>query len=350
MSIQLQLKINPEYQKLVPEMSKQDFETLKLDIKEKGQLFPITVTSQGVILDGHHRYRACQELGIKCIFVLKDFENELQEKLFVIDSNLKRRHLNSFQRTELALKAMPILEEIAKRNSEANLKQNNNHNKNNNHSHSPSVPNGTVGIGRVDQEIGRRAGVGKNTVRRVELIIQKAPHELLDKARKGQFTINKLYKKLQNEQKRHDLISATPIIQLPDNVKLIQGDFREATKEIPDNSIDLIFTDPPYDGDSLPLYKDLGIMAARVLKESGSLVTIAGHYALIKIGNYVEESGLKYIHEVSLVHSGDSAKLHVYDIRVKHKPILWFVKGKSPSIHNIIEDVIFSTPPKKSST
>ena len=88
--------------------------------------------------------------------------------------------------------------------------------------------------------------------------------------------------------------------ELPDNVKLIQGDFREATKEIPDNSIDLIFTDPPYDGDSLPLYKDLGIMAARVLKEGGSLVTIAGHYALIKIGNYVEESGLKYIHEVSL--------------------------------------------------
>ena len=284
-------------------MSKQDFETLKLDIKEKGQLFPITVTSQAVILDGHHRYRACQELGIKCIFVVKDFENELQEKLFVIDSNLKRRHLNSFQRTELALKATPILEEIAKRNSEANLKQNNNHNKNNNHSHLPSVPNGTVdiGIGRVDQEIGRRAGVGKNTVRRVELIIEKAPHELLDKARKGQWAINKVYKKLQNEQKRHDLINATPIVQLPDNVKLIQGDFREATKEIPDNSIDLIFTDPPYDRDSLPLFKDLGIMAARVLKESGSLVTIAGHYALIKIGNYVEGSGLKYIHEVSLV-------------------------------------------------
>ena len=101
MSILLQLKINPEYQKLVPEMSKQDFETLKSDIKEKGQFFPIIVTSKGVILDGHHRYKVCQELGIKCIFVVKDFENELQEKLFVIDSNLKRRHLNSFQKTEL---------------------------------------------------------------------------------------------------------------------------------------------------------------------------------------------------------------------------------------------------------
>ena len=80
-------------------MSKEDFETLKLDIKEKGQLFPITVTSQGVILDGYHLYRACQELGIKCIFVVKNFGNELH-KFFVIDSNLKRRHLNSFQRTE----------------------------------------------------------------------------------------------------------------------------------------------------------------------------------------------------------------------------------------------------------
>jgi ParB-like nuclease domain len=75
MTLQLKIHINPEYQKLVPEIPAQEFAAIKADIKERGQLFPITVNAQGVILDGHHRYL---------------------EKLFVIDVNLKRRHLNSF--------------------------------------------------------------------------------------------------------------------------------------------------------------------------------------------------------------------------------------------------------------
>ena len=41
-------------------------------------------------------------------------------------------------------------------------------------------------------------------------------------------------------------MSAKPTIELPENCKLLLGDFREKGKEIPDNSIDLIFTDPPY--------------------------------------------------------------------------------------------------------
>ena len=164
----MNLQNNNEYQDLVPPYTEQDYQSLKQSIKERGLLVPIIVNSQGIILDGHHRYRACQELGIECDYVVNDFENELLEKLFVIDSNLKRRHLNSFQRIELALKSKPILEEFAKRNSEANLKQNNNNN--NNCSHLPSVRIQTVG--RVDQEIGKLAGVGKDTVRKVEMILQ----------------------------------------------------------------------------------------------------------------------------------------------------------------------------------
>jgi hypothetical protein len=46
----------------------------------------------------------------------KEFKDKLQETLFVIDCNLTRRHLNNFQRTELALKSKSILEEITKKN------------------------------------------------------------------------------------------------------------------------------------------------------------------------------------------------------------------------------------------
>ena len=206
------LKINREYAELVPALSVQEYEALKLSISEKGfwKSNPIVVNNEGIILDGHHRYKACKELQVEPITTTAElFDDRLEEKLYVINSNLTRRQLNSFQRIELALKEKPILEEIAKRNSEPNLKQNNN-NKNNNHK--PSVRIQTVGIGRVDQEIGRHAGVGKDTVRKVEMILQKAPQDLLDRARKGQWAIHRLYKKLEYEQKRKDLINTKSVI------------------------------------------------------------------------------------------------------------------------------------------
>ena len=49
------------------------------------------------------------------------------------------------------------------------------------------------------------------------------------------------------------------------------GDMKTLGENIPDNSIDLIFTDPPYNEASLSLYGDLAKLADRVLKPGGSL-------------------------------------------------------------------------------
>jgi DNA modification methylase len=173
--------------------------------------------------------------------------------------------------------------------------------------------------------------------------------KLLEYVDARRMRVNKAFKKIRNYEIRDKLINTKPAIELPaDNVQLFQGDFRSRAGEIPDNSIDLILTDPPYDQKHLYLYQDLGVFAFRVLKEGGSLITLTGHQAVLEAGNFVQESGLKYVHEMSLVHSGGSAILYAYRIRVKWKPILWFVKGTMPTTSNlIVEDVIHSTPPDK---
>jgi hypothetical protein len=74
-------------------------------------------------LDGHHRYKVCQELGIKPHYNVKEFKDEFYEKLFVIDCNIKRRQLNNFHRIKLALKSKSI-KEIARKNRQSNLRQN----------------------------------------------------------------------------------------------------------------------------------------------------------------------------------------------------------------------------------
>ena len=61
-----------------------------------------------------------------------------------------------------------------------------------------------------------------------------------------------------------------------DNIHL--GDAKELGKEIQDQSVDLIFTDPPYSKEYLYLYEWLAEFAARVLKPDGFLLTYSGIY------------------------------------------------------------------------
>src|SRR5215204_6826347 len=91
-----QIRINPEYSSLVPELSIEEYESLKQSIKENGLYIPIIINQEGIVLDGHHRYKACQEIGLKPKTSVREFKDRLDEKLFVIDCNLMRRQLNNF--------------------------------------------------------------------------------------------------------------------------------------------------------------------------------------------------------------------------------------------------------------
>ena len=155
-SSNLQVKTNPEYASLVPELSPEEYESLKQSIKENGLHVPIIVNQYGIILDGHHRYKACQELGIEPKTSVREFKDKSEEQLFVIDCNLIRRQLSNFQRSELALKSKPILEAIVKRNESLGGKGGRN----------------LTPLGRVNERIGERAGVSRGTVRKVEKILE----------------------------------------------------------------------------------------------------------------------------------------------------------------------------------
>ena len=76
----MSLRFNPEYEKLLPKMSEAEFVELKASIQAEGQHYPITVNEDLEVLDGHHRYRACTELGIEPDFEVRKFEDKLLEK------------------------------------------------------------------------------------------------------------------------------------------------------------------------------------------------------------------------------------------------------------------------------
>jgi ParB-like chromosome segregation protein Spo0J len=75
------------------------------------------LNQHGVILDGHHRYRANQELGIEPRTMEREFEDSF-EKQFVIEVNIKRRQLNEFQIADLGYKLEEVEGEQAKKRKE----------------------------------------------------------------------------------------------------------------------------------------------------------------------------------------------------------------------------------------
>lgn len=91
---------------IFPPMDEGEFNGLVADIAAHG-LCESIVLYDGKVLDGRHRLRACQQLGIEPRFEV--WPNSESPQAYVISKNLHRRHLNESQRAMVAarLATMP---------------------------------------------------------------------------------------------------------------------------------------------------------------------------------------------------------------------------------------------------
>lgn len=86
---------------LFPLIQGQEFEDLIADIEEHGVREPITVTPDGMILDGRNRWRAAQEAEIDCPFAVTELQPD-EWAGYVISLNIHRRHMTESQRALVA--------------------------------------------------------------------------------------------------------------------------------------------------------------------------------------------------------------------------------------------------------
>lgn len=114
-------------------------------------------------------------------------------------------------------------------------------------------------------------------------------------------------------------------IDIPSDFPVWHGDFREVGQQIPNDSVDLIFTDPPYGNKAISLYKDLSVFAARVLKPSGLCLAYSGQGTLPQVME-VMSTNLKYMWTFAIQHSGGHNQMFAYNIRNLWKPIIAFYK------------------------
>lgn len=114
-----------------------------------------------------------------------------------------------------------------------------------------------------------------------------------------------------------------------DSFRLYCGDFTQQAAQLADGSVDAVITDPPYGYEYLHLYQKLALLAARVLKDGGSLITLSGQSYLPEVMALLSSAeGLRYQWMLSyLTPGGQSAHLWRRKVNTFWKPALWYVKG-----------------------
>ena len=93
---------------VMPPLSSEEYQELHESIKAEGVLEPIHVDEEGVVIDGHHRSKIANELGIPCPVIAHDDLSESQKRSLAFTLNLKRRHLNREQRRALGLESLRL--------------------------------------------------------------------------------------------------------------------------------------------------------------------------------------------------------------------------------------------------
>lgn len=318
-----------EYQ-LLPPLSEEEYAALKEDIAKRGVLVPVEYDEDGNILDGHHRVKICEELGIKnWPSIVRIGMSEEEKTEHVLALNLDRRHLTREQRRELALKlrqqgwSYPKIGEAlgaGKSTIERDIKS--------------AFPNGKPDLPS------RIVGKDNKQYPATKLKPTPKPYVIVDKPKDVERVVRavdtveddipakrvelKQLEKIAREV-RKPILEEISLKEDP-NIKLYNCDFREL--DIEPNSIDLILTDPPYPKEYLPLWGDLAKFAKEKLKDHGYLIAYSGQYHMPEVINYLI-SELDYIWTFCLYHVGNTQIVNNVNVMCRWKPILIFQKGRS---------------------
>ncbi|MCK5307166.1 MAG: hypothetical protein KAJ73_01010 [Zetaproteobacteria bacterium] len=114
--------------------------------------------------------------------------------------------------------------------------------------------------------------------------------------------------------------------------QIVTGDARELAKAIPDESVDLIFTDPPYPDEFMWCWEWLSTVGQRVLKPGGLLMTYTGKHNFPTVISHLRKK-LEWFWLFSAIMLNSDTRHHSRKVFSNHRPIPAFYKpnGSEPA-------------------
>lgn len=341
------------YSSAVSPLTDSEFETLSKDIAQRGVLIPIVIDEYSIIIDGEHRLRGAIKAGLKAVPIqVRPGLTEDEKWKMAENLNLNRRHLTPAQ-----------IQEIIMQNRE-------------------KLPQKAIKLrkeGKSLRQIGDDLGVSHQYVKKIiqkEATVNELTAELPENitgkdgkkhpAKKPVISVNstkelqraidacqtvgaenlpakhlelKRVERIARESERTRLRQQEMQDYRKGTVELLLGDFEARGQEIPDSSIHLIFTDPPYDQNSLPAWEKLAAFANRVLKPGGLLVSYSGCLYLNQIYPMLDKN-LSYLWTAAIYHSGAKKKIYPVGMNQAWKPILIYYKQPKDIYWPTIPDMV----------
>lgn len=331
--------MSDKFDKLLPPLSSEEFSALKADVQENGVQHAVFVDEDGNVLDGRNRLRIDKNARRKVIRGLSEAEKEA----FVFRCNFNRRNLTPDQKAEVQKSMKKTAERLrtedAKKWTQSKVAK-------------------ALGVAQqtVADWLSNNTGAGKATKPKPDARValsESAQNKAFDRVKAGesqsqvaadfgvsQKTISNVVAKIQKKRdKESEKAERAAKGAKLESEGFIVGDFREVAKSIPDETVDVLFTDPPYHREHLELYAGAAEVAARVLKDGGSLLCYCGQYLVPQIIEAMSPH-LRFWWICAVQHGGKKARMNEYGIVVNWKPVLWFVKGTRGDKRTFIDDMV----------
>lgn len=150
------VKIDPEFQSLIPPLTDDEYQRLEKSILAEG-VRECIITWDDTIIDGHNRYRICQKYNINCPNKERKFESRDAAKLWIISSQLSRRNLPLAAIGDLKLEEKEIVSRRTHQGRRTDL-----------------VPNLARSSERTIEKLAQDIPLGKESLRKLDVIKQKA--------------------------------------------------------------------------------------------------------------------------------------------------------------------------------
>ena len=355
----MQLKIDETIRRVLMPLRDDERALLEQSVLAEGIRDPLVVWRRGdelILLDGHHRYELATQHGLDFSVVEMEFDDETDAVQWVLRNQLARRNLTDEQRTLL----------LGRLYNQIKLAP-----------HRPPAENADnlsafSGRSATAQYVASLHGVNEKTVRRAaefaevvdalaeiepeaaarvlagelsdaKTALPKVEPELLPKvaeriAQGNAQSVKEIVERIRREERQ----TTRPVLQgVYEGLDIRRGDFREVLADLPDRSVDIILTDPPYTQEYLPLWDDLGAFAARVLKPTGVLLAYSGQLHLPQVIAMLTQH-LRWWWMCAIRHAGASGYIVAGGRRIINdwKPLLILTPRDAPPLNAQFNDLI----------
>jgi len=345
----MRLIIDESIRRVLMPLREDELQLLEQSVLAEGIRDPLVAWNRNgeyVLLDGHHRYELAQKHGLTFSTIGMQFNSREEAIQWVLQNQLARRNLTDEQRMLVMGRYYNQLKRAPHRPADKgdNL--------------SPLAETGktaeqVASVFGVDPRTVYRAAefatafeqlesVSPEAARRVESGEVKDAKTMLPKVAeriaRGETRVQDAVERIRREERQ----TTRPVLQgVYEGLDIRRGDFRTVLADLPDRSVDIILTDPPYTQEYLPLWDDLGAFAARVLKPTGVLLAYSGQLHLPQVIAMLTQH-LRWWWMCAIRHAGASGYIVAGGRRIINdwKPLLILTPRDAPPLNAQFHDLI----------